>query len=100
MKEYVWNNNQFAKEYIDKNLPGVTMTDHEGTYLIWLDFNGTGLTPAEVEDLIVKKAKLWLDSGRIFGKTGYGYQRINTACTRQVLTEALDRIRDALNKNY
>ena len=76
------------------------MTDHEGTYLIWLDFNGTGLTPAEVEDLIVKKAKLWLDSGRIFGKTGYGYQRINTACTRQVLTEALDRIRDALNKNY
>lgn len=98
MKEYVWNNIQFAKEYIDKNLPGVTMTDHEGTYLIWLDFNGTGLTPAEVEDLIVKKAKLWLDSGRIFGKTGYGYQRINTACTRQVLTEALDRIRDALNK--
>ena len=42
----------------------MNMVEHEGTYLIWLDFNGLGLCTQELEDLIVHKAKLWLDSGR------------------------------------
>ena len=45
------------------------MTDLEGTYLVWLDFRETGLTVEELEDLILNKARLWLDSGKIFGKT-------------------------------
>ena len=61
-------------------------------YLIWLDFNGLGLCAQELEDLIVHKAKLWLDSGRIFGKCGRGFQRINVACPRSTLKEALERI--------
>ncbi len=46
--------------------------------------------------MIINKGKLWLDSGRIFGKTGSGFQRINTACPKVVLEEALDRIKSCL----
>ena len=93
---YIEYNIAFAKEYIEQYLPGVTMVEQEGTYLIWLDFRGTGLSVDQIEDLIVKKAKLWLDSGKIFGESGAGFQRINVACPRTILTETLDRLRSAL----
>ena len=96
MKKYVADNIAFTKEFVEKNLPGVNMVEHEGTYLIWLDFNGLGLCTQEQEDLIVHKAKLWLDSGRIFGKCGRGFQRINVACPRSTLKEALERIAKVL----
>ena len=53
----------------------------------------------ELEDLIVKKAGLWLDSGAIFGACGEGFQRINAACTRATLAEALGRIRNAIKNS-
>lgn len=96
MKKYVKENIDFAAEYVKKHLPGVTMVPHQGTYLIWLDFRGTGLAEDELEELIIHKAKLWLDSGKIFGKTGKGFQRINAACPRSTLEEALARIASVL----
>ena len=96
MKSYVWANIEFTKQYVEENLPGVKMIDHEGTYLVWLDFRDTGLSVDELEDLIIHKAKLWLDSGKIFGKSGEGFQRINVACPRSTVKEALDRVKAAL----
>ncbi|MCO7162652.1 pyridoxal phosphate-dependent aminotransferase [Anaerostipes hadrus] len=96
MKSYVQANIEFTKQYVQEKLPGVKMIDHEGTYLVWLDFRDTGLNVDELEDLIIHKAKLWLDSGKIFGKSGEGFQRINVACPRSTVQEALDRIRAAL----
>ncbi len=96
MLAYIRDNIEYVKKYTEENLPGVDMIVHEGTYLVWLDFRGTGLSTDEIDDLIIHKAKLWLDSGRIFGKVGEGFQRINVACPRTILTEALDRIRAAL----
>ncbi len=96
MLKYIGENIEYVREYTEKNLPGVDMIEHEGTYLVWIDFRGTGLGTDEIDDLIIHKAKLWLDSGRIFGKVGEGFQRINVACPRSILTEALDRIRTAL----
>ena len=96
MHAYVEANINYTKEYVEKYLPGVKMTDLEGTYLVWLDFRKTGLGVEELEDLIIHKAGLWLDSGKIFGKAGEGFQRINVACPRATLTEALERIKKAL----
>lgn len=96
MLAYVAENIAFTKEYVEKHLPGVEMVEHEGTYLVWLDFRKTGLSVEELEDLIVNRAKLWLDSGKIFGKSGEGFQRINVACPRQILKEALHRIGEQL----
>ncbi len=96
MLAYVNENIEFTKKYVEENLHGVRMVEHEGTYLVWLDFRGMGLSVDELESLIVYKAKLWLDSGKIFGESGRGFQRINVACPRSVLSEALERIRAAM----
>lgn len=96
MLSYVKGNIDFTGDFVKERLPGVNMTDLEGTYLIWLDFNDTGLCQYEIDDLIINKAGLWLDSGRIFGSAGVGFQRINAACPRSILKEALERIEHAL----
>ncbi|MBR5432963.1 MAG: pyridoxal phosphate-dependent aminotransferase [Bacteroidales bacterium] len=98
MKTYVAENIAFTRNYIEKNIADVRMIDLEGTYLVWLDFRKLGLTNAQLEDLIINHAHLWLDSGSIFGKTGDGFQRINVACQRSTLLEALKRI-EAVVKN-
>ena len=90
--KYIKNNVEFIKNYVETNLPNVRMITHEATYLVWLDFRKLGFTAAELDDLIVHKSKLWLDSGKIFGKSGEGFQRINAACPRKTLEEALGRI--------
>lgn len=88
----------FAVErgYVEENLPGVNMVDIEGTYLVWLDFRGTGIDAEELNRRIIYEAKLWLDDGKIFGHEGAGFQRINIACPRKVLEEALSRIKGIL----
>ncbi len=96
MKAYVKENIEFVKQYVEKQLPGVNMVEHEGTYLVWLDFRGTGLSVEELDDKIINQAKLWLDSGKIFGSCGEGFQRINVACPRKVLEEAMERIKNVV----
>ncbi|MCI8521602.1 MAG: pyridoxal phosphate-dependent aminotransferase [Lachnospiraceae bacterium] len=95
MLKYVKDNIDFISQYVKDNLPGVRMVEHEGTYLVWLDFRGIGLDEKTLEHKIVHEAKLWLDSGTMFGEGGSGFQRVNAACSRKTLTEALDRIKAA-----
>lgn len=93
MMRYVADNIAFIGQYVEENLPGVRLSAHEGTYLVWLDFRGLGLTEAALEHKIIHEAKLWLDGGGMFGAGGAGFQRINAACPRKILREALERIR-------
>lgn len=89
---YIKENAEFTKEFLQKRLPKVKLTQLEGTYLVWLDFKAYGLSDAELNKRIIYEAGLWLDSGEIFGKAGEGFQRINIACPRSTLTEALERL--------
>lgn len=68
----------------------------EGTYLAWLDLRQLALSEEEMENLIVKKAGLWLDKGTMFGKAGQGFQRVNVACPRKTLETALIRLKEAI----
>jgi cystathionine beta-lyase len=77
-------------------IPGVRLIEPEGSYLPWLDFRGAGLTHREICDLLIGRAKVWLDEGVMFGPEGEGFQRINIACPRAVLKDALDRIGAAM----
>lgn len=96
VKKYISDNIDFTKKYVEENLPGVKMIDTEGTYLVWLDFRGTDLSTTELNRRIIYEAKLWLDDGNIFGDQGDGFQRINVACPRATLLEALERIKSIL----
>ncbi len=93
--KYIKGNADYVKAFLSEKLPKVKMTELEGTYLIWLDFREYGLNDKELNRRIVYEAGLWLDAGRIFGKSGEGFQRINIACPRAILTEALERLEAA-----
>ena len=92
VKAYIRENLAYAQHFLEEQIPQVKAVKPEGTYLLWVDFRSLGLSGKELEDLIVKKAGLWLDSGDIFGAAGRGFERINVACPRSVLTEALERL--------
>lgn len=96
MLEYIRGNIAYVKRYVKENLPGVKVIEGEGTYLIWMDFRETGIDAGELDRRIIHEAKLWLDSGKIFGDTGKGFQRINVAAPRSVVEECLRRIRSIL----
>lgn len=96
MHKYVSQNIAYTKQFVEEKLPNVKLVETEGTYLLWLDFRELKLSGSELEELIIKKAKLWLDSGKIFGEAGKGFQRINVACPRKTLTEALTKLERAL----
>lgn len=96
MLEYVEANIAFVREFLKTELPEITMTEPEGTYLIWLNFRKLGLSEEELNDLVTNKANLWLDSGAIFGKTGEGFERINVACPRSTLRQALLQLKGAI----
>lgn len=98
MHAYVKENIAYVKKYVAEHLPGVTVIDGEGTYLVWLDFRATGIDADELDKRIIYDAKLWLDSGKIFGHTGRGFQRINVAAPRKVITECFDRIKLVIEK--
>lgn len=98
LKEYLWNNYIFAKKFIDDFIPGIRVVEPEGTYLLWLDCSGLGLTEEELEDVITNKAKLWLDGGAIFGRETGLFQRINYACPRSILEQALVQLKNAINQ--
>ena len=87
---------RYTQKYVTANIPGVTVLPTEGTYLMWLDFRALGLTEKELQDLIVNRAKLWLDAGSMFGKEGEGFERINAACPRAILAKALEQLKDAV----
>ena len=95
--KYIKGNIDYTDKFIRENLEGVKLVPMEATYLAWLDFNGTGLSSEQVDSLVLRKAKLWLNSGSKFGKTGAGFQRLNIACPRSTLAEALNRLKVALD---
>ncbi len=97
MLAYVESNIQYFKTYLEENIPQVHLIQPEGTYLLWVDCRDLHLSEEELEDLIINKANLWLDSGSIFGNVGSGFQRFNAACPRAVLTQALDQFKAAVD---
>ena len=82
-----------------ENFPKAKMVEPEGTYLVWVEFSGYGLSNEELEHLMLEEAKLWLDSGIIFGPETAQFERFNVACPRVTLEQALTQLKDALDKH-
>lgn len=95
---YIHRNYTDMKSYIEDNLPLIKIAEMEGTYLSWLDFKEYGLSDSTIDEILFKKAKLWLDNGPQFGAGGEGFQRINLACPGKILLKALEGIKAAFSK--
>ena len=91
--EYIYGNVQAAKAFFAENLPRAKVVDPDGTYLLWVDFSGYGISQEELEHRILDKAKLWLDAGAIFGPETALFERFNLATPRSVVEEAMGRLK-------
>jgi cystathionine beta-lyase len=92
---YLGGNVSMIREFLQARVPKIRLVEPEGTYLAWLDCTGLGFSAKELDDLVVQKAKLWLDGGDMFGASGAGFQRLNTASPRSILHNALTRLESA-----
>lgn len=83
-------------------VPGISVVPAEGTYLLWLDCREllatTGLPASELDQFLLEEAGLWLDDGTLFGASGAGYTRLNVACPRATLDEALARLAQGVER--
>ncbi|MCR1900220.1 pyridoxal phosphate-dependent aminotransferase [Irregularibacter muris] len=95
--DFLKGNMEFVYDYISKNIKGITPFKLEGTYLMWLDCRGLGLDKESIDDLFINEAGLALDSGYWFGEVGRGFMRINIACPRSMLKEALEKLENIIN---
>ena len=94
--EYVKNNFIFVRNFLEENLPDIDMIRPEGTYLAWLDFSKLGMSDEDRKEFLLKKAKVALDNGAMFGAGGEGFERLNVACPRTILEEIMNWIYKAI----
>jgi cystathionine beta-lyase len=80
---------------VSQHIPRIGVVRPEGTYLVWLDCRGLGLGKWELRRWMLNQARVFLDQGFIFGPEGEGFERMNIACPRSILVEALERIKNA-----
>ncbi|MCD7845650.1 MAG: pyridoxal phosphate-dependent aminotransferase [Oscillospiraceae bacterium] len=95
-KTYLRHNLDFLRTFLAAHIPQIRLIEPEGTYFAWLDCSGLKLSGKELDDLILHRAKLWLDSGAIFGGGAEQFQRIVLACPRKTLETALKQLATAV----
>ena len=96
MLEYVEYNIAFTRDYIARNIPGLSMVEPQASFLVWLDFRALHLCQDEIMRLLLDKAHLALNDGTMFGPQGAGFARLNVGTPRCVLEKALDSLRRAI----
>ena len=96
---YIQENYNYLTEFIAKNIPQISVVPLEGTYLVWLDCRALNLEPKALRHLMFHEAGVYFDEGYIFGPGGEGFERINIACPRSILTDALNRMARAINNH-
>ena len=97
-KAYMRENLNYVRNFLAARLPKIKLVEPEGTYLAWLDCTGLGLTKEQLDDLVINKANLWLDTGSIFGACAEQFQRIVLACPRATLEKAMEQLANAVNR--
>jgi cystathionine beta-lyase len=92
---YLQANRDLLDARVEMGIPGVRSMRLDSTYLAWVDFRGTGLTPAEVAERVAHGARIFASPGQQFGPGGEGWLRFNFATPRPILEDALGRLTEA-----
>lgn len=96
LMDYLSENIDFAQEYLQEKIPQIKMMRPEGTYLVWLDCSKLDLKGKDLKDFMIEDAGLGFNDGRMFGTGGEGHMRMNIACPRQILLDALIQLEKAV----
>jgi cystathionine beta-lyase len=92
MLRYIESNILFVDNYLKKNIPQIKAIMPQASFLLWLDCRELNLNHADLIALFVDKANLALNDGEIFGPGGKGFMRMNIACSRLILEQALQKL--------
>lgn len=96
MLVYVKGNLDYALAYLAEHAPMIKPLQSEGTYLLWLDCRAISEDPAQLKELMYKKAKVAFNEGSSFGIEGAGWLRVNLACPRSIVEQALKQFTEAI----
>lgn len=96
--QVIWENHRTLKQFMEERLPEIRTAKLQGTYLQWMDLRAFGWTP-ERQGEIMTEADLFFDEGILFGPEGKGFERMNLACPKSVLLDALSRLEKAVRQN-
>lgn len=95
---YISSNFDFVVKYCKENIPKIKTYAPDATYLMWLDCRSLNLSNIELERFMIEKAKLGLSSGTAFDKELSGFMRLNVACPKSVLKQALEQLKKAFDE--
>ncbi|MEW6143310.1 MAG: MalY/PatB family protein [Chloroflexota bacterium] len=96
--EYLEGNLVYLTNYVESKIPGIKVMRPQGTYLVWLDCRSLPINGERAKNFMLAEAKVGLEEGTIFGAKEIGFWRMNFACPRSVLKEALERIEKAVKR--
>ncbi len=99
LMHYLAGNLDFMEDYLQTEIPELTMMRPEGTYLVWVDFSALCFNDDELNQFIIREAELGLNRGSMFGKNGELFMRFNIACPRVLLEKGLKQLKAAINKH-
>ena len=95
LNAYLWGNYQALADFAARELPGWRVMPLEGTYLAWVDVSAVSADVSAYCERLLREARVWLNPGTMYGGvSGQGYVRVNLACRRALLLEALNRIKN------
>ena len=97
MREYVFDNREYAKEFIERECEGIHVVDGDATYLLWIDISKSNKQSDEVARIIREKTGLYITEGLEYGQAGANFIRMNVACTKKTLQDGLNRFKEGIN---
>jgi len=92
---YLAKNRDLFDARVEAAAPGARAMQLDGTYLAWVNFAGTGVSPEDVAARVANRARIFASPGPQFGPGGESWLRFNFATPRPVLEDALERLEDA-----
>ena len=97
MISYIQGNVDYIVEFLEKNIPQIKPMIPQASFLIWLDCTGLEMSSHQLQDFMVKEARLGLNKGTTFGPGGEQHLRLNIGCSREVLKQAMEQLKSAIN---
>jgi len=94
---YLSGNFDFIQNYFAENIPQIKPNIPDATYLVWLDCRELNMGNEELREFMIQKAGLGFNEGYTFGRSLTGYMRLNAACPRSVLEQALKQLKEAVD---
>lgn len=94
---YLEGNMRFIQEYCQTNIPKIKPNLPQCTYLVWMDCRELHLDNRQLADFMIQKAKLGLNAGNNFDRSLNGFMRLNAACPRSILEQALKQLKSAVD---